>query len=71
MTTGLPPRVKALLKTESIGAHTAHMADVKANAANSGNIARHSVTRQLDEPSPAQARAIDKILRLPKVQGTS
>jgi len=27
---------------------------------------RHSAARMIDEPSPQQARAIDKILRLPK-----
>jgi len=63
---GLPPKVYSVLAAESAGAHTQHMAEAKANISSSNNIARHSATRMIDEPSPQQARAIDKILRLPK-----
>ncbi len=63
--TGLPPNVRTLLRQESAGAHTQHMFDAKSNVANSNNIVRHSAARMIDEPSPQQARAIDKILRLP------
>jgi len=61
----LPPRLKAHLKSEMIGAHSQHMADAKANVSSANNIVRHSAARMIDEPSPQQARAIDKILRLP------
>ena len=61
----LPKNAKAILQTESAAAHTNHMAEVKANIANSNNVVRHSAARMVDEPSPQQARAIDKILRLP------
>jgi hypothetical protein len=36
----------------------------------SNNVVRHSSARMLDEGSPANARAVDKILRLPRVQTT-
>jgi hypothetical protein len=42
------------------------MNEVKGNVASSNNIVRHSSARMLDEGSPANARAVDKILRLPK-----
>ena len=64
--TTMPPNMNAVIHTESTEAHTLHMFEVKTNIANSNNIVRHSVAKSLDEPSPAQARAIDKILRLPK-----
>lgn len=63
---GIPARVKAALLTETHGAHTQHMFSSKSNAANSNNIVRHSAARMIDEASPQQARAIDKILRLPR-----
>lgn len=62
----IPPNVKTLLHSVTHGAHTQHMVDTKANFASSNNIVRHSAARMVDEPSPQQARAIDKILRLPK-----
>jgi hypothetical protein len=62
----MPPRLKAQLKAEMLGAHSNHMVDAKANIASANNIVRHSAARMVDEPSPQQARAIDKILRLPK-----
>ena len=62
----LPPNVVTLLKVESLGAHKQHMHEAKSNIANANNLVRHSAARMVDEPSPQQARAIDKILRLPK-----
>lgn len=64
--TGLPPNIMATLRSESMASHTQHMFDAISNIANSNNIVRHSAARMIDEPSPQQARAIDKILRLPK-----
>lgn len=61
----LPANVRTVLKAESAGAHTQHMTEAKSNISNSANIVRHSAARMVDEPSPASARAIDKILRLP------
>lgn len=61
----LPPNIQAQLRAESMGAHTQHMFDAVSNISNSNNIVRHSAARMVDEPSPQQARAIDKILRLP------
>ena len=62
----LPPNVLTLLKESSASAHTQHMHEATSNISNSNNIVRHSAARMIDEPSPQQARAIDKILRLPK-----
>lgn len=59
-------KLKELIIGESAMAHSNHMASIKANIGNSNSIVRHTVARQLDEPSPAEARSIDKILRLPK-----
>lgn len=54
-----------VLRVSSRGAHVNHMTSVKANVASSNNIVRHSAARKVDEPSPATARSIDKVLRLP------
>jgi len=62
---GLPDRVRTVLRSEASGAHTQHMNESKSNISSSNNIVRHSAARMIDEPSPQQARAIDKILRLP------
>ena len=63
--TGLPCRVRTALRMESAEAHTEHMQNLKANAASSSNLVRHSMAKQLDEPGAANAAAISKILRLP------
>lgn len=63
---GLPPRMKTHLRGEAYGAHTSRLHDSLSNIKSANNIVRHSAARQVDEPSPQQARAIDKILRLPK-----
>ena len=62
----IPANVKTHLQSASKGAHSQHMTEMKSNIASSNNIVRHSAARMIDEPSPQQARAIDKILRLPK-----
>mgnify|MGYP003323526347 CR=1 FL=1 len=61
----LPDNVLAIIKAESASSHSQHMTEAKSNIANANNILRHSAVRQVDEPGPAQARAVDKILRLP------
>lgn len=61
----LPDDVCVALETEAQGAHTQHMQEMRTNVSHANNIVRLSVARQLDEPSPAEARAVDKILRLP------
>jgi hypothetical protein len=62
----IPANVKTKIQASSRVAHANHMQEVKGNISSSSNIVRHSAARQIDEPSPQQARAIDKILRLPK-----
>ena len=61
----IPPNVFAVLRAESNAAHTGHMKEALSNVSSANNIVRHSAARMIDEPSPQQARAIDKILRLP------
>ena len=63
--TALPENIKAILHAESSAAHTQHMTSLKANKAISNFIVRASAAKQYDEPGPAQARSIDKILRMP------
>lgn len=63
----IPANIKAHLQAAQKGAHSQHMHEMKTNIASANNIVRHSAARMVDEPSPQQARAIDKILRLPKV----
>jgi hypothetical protein len=61
----LPPNVKSKIQASFHSQHSLLMGESKGNVQSSNNVARHSSTRMLDEPSPQQARAIDKILRLP------
>lgn len=61
----LPVNVKAKLEASFHAAHTTYMIEAKSNVRSANNVIRHSAARMFDEPSPAQARAIDKILNLP------
>lgn len=65
MATGLPCRVRTILRTESAAAHAQIMTQLKGNALSSSNIVRHVIGRMLDEPGPATAASIAKVLRLP------
>jgi hypothetical protein len=38
------------------------------NIRSANNIVRHSVAKFLDEPTPTVARAVDKIMRTPRIQ---
>ena len=66
MAGGLPPHVKAVINAESAAAHTQQMLECRGSRGVSNSIVRFSAAKQYDEPSPTQARAIDKILRNPK-----
>ena len=61
----IPANVKTALQTMFHSGHKLHMQEAKSNVKSANNIVRHSAARMIDEPSPQQARAIDKILRLP------
>lgn len=63
---GIPANVKTKHQARFHAGHGLTMTESRSNIQSSNNIARHSSTRMIDEPSPQQARAIDKILRLPK-----
>ena len=65
MADALPTNARTLLHAESAASHTQHMTEIRANAAVTTNIVRASAAKQFDEPGPAEARAIDKVLRLP------
>jgi len=62
----LPPNVKSLIDTESAAGHTQLMLEARGSRQISNGIVRFSAAKQFDEPSPASARSIDKVLRLPK-----
>jgi hypothetical protein len=67
----LPPNLLGVLHGNAAIAHTTHMQGKRANISSSNNLSRHTIVRQLDEPSPTEARSIDKILRLPKTGSTN
>lgn len=62
----LPENVKTKLQETSHRIHQSVMTQSRQNVISSNNIVRHSAAKQLDEVGPETARAIDKILRLPK-----
>jgi len=64
----LPANVTTAIKSRSIQSHTVDMRNGSTNIRSANNIVRHSVAKFLDEPTPASARAIDKILRTPRTQ---
>ena len=63
---GIPKNVKTKIKASIRRAHSIRTNETVLNVQSSNNVVRHSAARMVDEPSPQQARAIDKILRLPK-----
>jgi hypothetical protein len=64
----LPIRLRSAIKSRSIQTHTNQMRLSSGNIMAANNIVRHSVAKYIDEPSPATARSIDKILRTPRNQ---
>lgn len=65
----LGPNLKALIEAESASGHSQQMLECRGSRGVANALVRFSAAKQYDEPGPAQARAIDKILRLPKVAG--
>lgn len=63
----LPANVQTAIEVESASAHTQLMAECRGSRGVSNALVRFSAAKQFDEPSPSQARTIDKILRLPKI----
>lgn len=61
----IPANVKTKLEANFHSGHSLHMLEAKNNIRSANNIVRHSSAKMFDEPTPQQARAIDKILRLP------
>jgi len=61
----LPPNLKAILRGQRMASHDQHMTEVMSNIGSANNIARHAAARQVDEPGPAESRAVAKVLSLP------
>ena len=61
----IPKRLKAQLKSGGHSGYINHMRGVRASVHNSNNLLRHVVVRSFDEPGSVEARAVDKVLRLP------
>lgn len=61
----IPANVMTRLEHNFHSSHSLHMTEAKSNIRSANNIVRHSSAKMFDEPTPQQARAIDKILRLP------
>jgi len=62
----IPINTKSKLEATFHSAHMHHMVLCKGNIGAVNNLLRHIATRMVNEPTPQQARSIDKILRLPK-----
>lgn len=62
----IPPNVKTSLQARAHSLHGANMQQSRENITSATGLLKHIAVRMVDEPSPQQARAIDKILRLPK-----
>jgi len=63
---GMPPRVKTLIKTFGHYSALSNMASVRNNIRSCNNITRHAAAKQIDELSMAEARAVGKVLELPR-----
>ena len=62
----LPANVATAIEADDVAAHIQHLNEFKTNIAHAANLHRLVAVRMVDEPSPAAARATDKILRNPK-----
>ena len=61
----LPANVKAQIQASSRKYHVIHMQQAKINVREQSSMTRTIANRQLDEPGPEEARAMDKVFRLP------
>ena len=61
----LPPNVRTALLAKQSQTATAINAETRINIQTASNYVRLSLAKSTDEPSPASARAVDKVLRLP------
>jgi hypothetical protein len=65
----LPDNVKTQIHQRSAAGHSILMKEGTGNMQNTNNLVRMSTAKQLDEYDIAEARAIDKVLQLPTVEG--
>jgi len=63
----IPINSRTVLNAESAAAFTQHMAEIRGNHSTTSHVVRASAAKQFDEPGPAESRAIDKVLSLPKL----
>ena len=68
---GISNQTLEVMHTEGAGAHQQHMAEIKSDIATNNFIVRASAGKQFDQLAPTQARAVKKILDLPKLQQPS
>jgi hypothetical protein len=61
----LPPNVKTLIKASAHLSHQKHINTVRAGIGHANRTLRAVAIKVADEPGPAEARAIDKVLLLP------
>lgn len=62
----IPANVMTQLQSLSQEQFQHNMTVSEANIVSAGNIMRHVAATQMDELQPAEARAVDKVLQLPK-----
>ena len=61
----IPPNVKTIIKAGSAQAHVAQSKTQRANIQSAAHVGRVIVNKNMDEMTPARARAVDKVLALP------
>jgi hypothetical protein len=61
----LPNNVKTALKSVAQASHQRHLNTVRAGIGHASRVMRAVAIKVADEPGPAEARAIDKVLLLP------
>lgn len=63
----LPRNARTIINAESSASFSQHMTEIRGNHSTTSHVVRASAANQYDEPGPAEARAVDKVLRLPKL----
>ena len=66
----LPPNVLTHITSKSQHVHSELMKHSLVNIQHSGNLLRLVGVKKYDEIGPGEARAIDKVLRLPRSTGS-
>lgn len=67
----LPTNVRTHIIAKGSQVHSQLVKETVGNFQNTNNIVRMAMAKALDEFDSAEARAIDKVLQLPKTAGTT